>query len=376
MTEYNSAGSVFAPSDITVSDYLDYWLDTYCKMNLEYTTQINYVRMVNNNLKPIFGFYKLKALTPSIIQDWLNDSKRTGFSRGQLANIFNMFTAALRYAVTTCKYIPYNPCVDAKIPKYEGGNENKQRYIIPVEDFKKICERFKDTRYYISIMIGWYTGLRISEAFALTWDDIDLENDTINVNKQVVKRNYGLDVRKGIGEKVKEKNASWYFTSPKTKSSYRTIKFGKKLHDALVAEKIEQTENELKYGEYYITHVIKPEKDEKGNDIERIIPVEKSVHSNLKRVKLINVDEDGGYTSTNSFKYCSKIINYDLQIAFNYHSLRHSHATYLIENGAKPKDVQERLGHGSIQTTLNTYTHSTETMQSETVDIFEKFVTV
>lgn len=47
-------------------------------------------------------------------------------------------------------------------------------------------------------MIGFYTGLRISEAFALTWDDIDFEKRTLSVNKQVVKRNFGADVRKVV----------------------------------------------------------------------------------------------------------------------------------------------------------------------------------
>ena len=46
---------------------------------------------------------------------------------------------------------------------------------------------------------------------------------------------------------------------------------------------------------------------------------------------------------------------------------------YLIENGAKMKDVQARLGHSRLSTTMDTYTHSTNTMSTETVDIFENF---
>ena len=53
-------------------------------------------------------------------------------------------------------------------------------------------------------MIGFYTGLRISEAFALTWDDIDFEKRTLSVNKQVVKRNFGADVRKVVEKKGKK----------------------------------------------------------------------------------------------------------------------------------------------------------------------------
>ena len=66
------------------------------------------------------------------------------------------------------------------------------------------------------------------------------------------------------------------------------------------------------------------------------------------------------------------VIHYELRLAFNYHSLRHTHATYLIESGANIKDVQERLGHTNIETTMNTYVHNTEQLQNQTVAIFEK----
>ena len=63
-----------------------------------------------------------------------------------------------------------------------------------------------------------------------------------------------------------------------------------------------------------------------------------------------------------------------MKIAFDYHSLRHTHATILIESGADVKDVQTRLGHANIQTTLQTYVHDTETMANRSVDIFEQAV--
>jgi len=73
-----------------------------------------------------------------------------------------------------------------------------------------------------------------------------------------------------------------------------------------------------------------------------------------------------------SFKYASRVIHYSLCLLFNFNSLRHTHATTLIENGANIKDVQTRLRHANIETTLGTYTHSTEKMAERSVDIFEK----
>lgn len=135
-----------------------------------------------------------------------------------------------------------------------------------------------------------------------------------------------------------------------------------------------QLKNELKYGENYTIHVLKNELDEKGNDIQRIVPVQKCLPSTLPRIPLVCITENGEYTSTDSFKYCSRVIHMDLKLAFDYHSLRHTHATILIESGADIKDVQTRLGHSNIQITLQTYVHDTEIMSARSVDIFETAV--
>ena len=132
-----------------------------------------------------------------------------------------------------------------------------------------------------------------------------------------------------------------------------------------------QIEQQLIYGEYYTQIYKKEEKDEKGNTIFRLVEVEKSVPVALPKANLIMRKENGQYSSTDSFKYAARVIHYDLGIKFNFHSLRHTHATKLIESGVSPKAVQARLGHEHIQTTLQTYTHNTEAMEQSAVDTFE-----
>lgn len=371
MNEYNNAGTVFEASDITVSDYLDQWYDLHCKLNLKYNTQVGYLQIIENHLKPKFGLYKLKAINSTILQEYANSLKLNGYSKSHIVGILTVFQSALDYAIEPLHYISQNPMKSVKFPKVE--RKPRERIILTLDEWQLIIDRFRDTRYYIPLMIGFYTGLRISEAFALTWDDIDFEKRTLSVNKQIVKRNFGADVRKVVEKKgKKELRSSWYFTTPKTPASVRTVPFGETLYQALKHEKAEQLKNELKYGEYYTIHVMKKEVDEKGNDMIRVVPIQKCIDSQLQRVRLICVAENGQYTSTDSFKFCSRVIHRELQLAFDYHSLRHTHATMLIEAGANVKNVQVRLGHTNIQTTLQTYVHDTEKMAEQSVDLFEK----
>ncbi len=371
MNEYNNAGTVFEASNITVSDYLDQWYDLHCKLNLKYNTQVGYLQIIENHLKPKFGLYKLKAINSTILQEYANSLKLNGYSKSHIVGILTVFQSALDYAIEPLHYISQNPMKSVKFPKVE--RKPRERIILTLDEWQLIIDRFRDTRYYIPLMIGFYTGLRISEAFALTWDDIDFEKRTLSVNKQIVKRNFGADVRKVVEKKgKKELRSSWYFTTPKTPASVRTVPFGETLYQALKHEKAEQLKNELKYGEYYTIHVMKKEVDEKGNDMIRVVPIQKCIDSQLQRVRLICVAENGQYTSTDSFKFCSRVIHRELQLAFDYHSLRHTHATMLIEAGANVKNVQVRLGHTNIQTTLQTYVHDTEKMAEQSVDLFEK----
>lgn len=373
MNEYNHAGQIFEPTEVTVSDYLDQWFDLSCKMNLKYNTQVGYLRIIENHLKPKFGHYKLKAINAASLQEYANQLKMNGFSKSHMVGILTVFQSALDYAVEPLHYIAFNPMKQVKFPKIE--RKPRERIILTLDEWNRIIKRFpNESRFYIPLMIGFYTGLRISESFGLTWDDIDLDKKTLTVSKQIVKRNFGADVRKVVEKKgKKELKSSWYFTTPKY-NSFRTIKIGDTLCEALRIEKTKQIANELKYGEFYTVHVLKKEIDEKGNDMSRIVPVQKCLESQLPRVKMVCIAENGEYTSTDSFKYASRVIHKELLLAFDYHSLRHTHATLLIESGANVKSVQTRLGHSNITTTLQTYVHDTEKMADQSVDIFEKIV--
>ena len=86
--------------------------------------------------------------------------------------------------------------------------------------------------------------------------------------------------------------------------------------------------------------------------------------------------ESGELVTCDSLKYLSRIVNYELGINFNFHSLRHTHATMLLEGGANIKDIQQRLGHSKLSTTMDTYSHVTTKMKNDTVSILEKIINV
>ena len=374
LAEYNNAGLKFEPSDMSYADYLDYWFDNYVKVSCKYNTQMAYNQIIEQHLKPALGMYKLRSLTPVLIQEYVNKKFVTGLKKTTLTNIMSVLSGSLRYAVVPARLLTSSPAEYVKYPKKKTNKKETNRIILSIDDFNKMLDRFeKGNPFRYALLIGFHTGLRIGEVYGLTWDDIDFDERTLDVNKQAYKRNYGVDVRRVMKQKGKrEEKSAWYFGDTKTLSSTRKIKIGDTLIKELREYKAIQAQNELFYGEYYTQIFMKKEKDEKGKDIYRLIEVEKSVPVGLPQANLIMRKENGQYSSSDSFKYAARVIHYDLGIAFNFHSLRHTHATTLIEGGVSPKAVQARLGHENIETTLQTYVHNTEAMEQTAVDVFEK----
>lgn len=325
LAEYEGASSPKAPRTLSVSDYLDFWVKEYVDTNLRLSTKKNYVNTLNKNVKPRIGGYKLSAVTPAVVQGLLNDLQAEGKSASYITLVRVVMRSAFEYAVRPLGYIKENPVSHAKTPK--GSVKARTRRVITSEEMETILNRFEGTGFRLPVLIAYYAGLRIGEVYGLTWDNIDLEAGTIRVEKQ-----------------LKQYKRKWYFSEPKSPSSIRTVMIGKTLAEALREEQKLQQQERSELGEYY---------QETRN--------------------LVNAKRGGGFYTPNSFTYASRIIRFELGIDdFDFHCLRHTHATMLIENGANIKDVSLRLGHTRIETTLQIYTHRTEEMSAQTVSIFER----
>lgn len=328
--ELEDKGSVLLESSITFSNYLDYWYKEYVLLNCKYSTQDYYGRIIKNHINPTIGHYKIKTLNPAILQKFLNQKHLEGYSKNSINNFYGVLSGSLKMAVYPYKYIKENPMLYVKAPKIQENKKSKEDLkVLSLDSFNKIIERFpQGTSFYIPLQIAFHTGMRGGEVTALQWNNIDLERGTIKVEHTLI----------GKGKGVFE------LGTPKTTSSYRNIKIGNTLINILKQHKLYQKEMKLKYGQWY-------------------------TDSNWVCTK-----ENGEQITTDSIKYLSRVVNYDLMIKFDFHSLRHTHATMLLESGANIKDIQKRLGHSKLSTTMDTYSHVTDKMENETVNILESII--
>ena len=101
--EYENAGRIFRPAEISVADYLDYWYENYVMRNLSYNTQQDYKGKIKNHIVPELGKYRLVSLESDIIQKWIDKKKDEGYAQSMLKNILTCLSGALNYAVQPCR---------------------------------------------------------------------------------------------------------------------------------------------------------------------------------------------------------------------------------------------------------------------------------
>lgn len=323
---YANGGLLSDYADVSYSDVLDLWFESMKKTWKPNTERI-YENIIRLKLKPSLGSYRVRSLSPIKIQEFLNGTY-VECSPNYARLIKVVLGASLKYAVVPLGIISSSPCEYIKLPSKPVKVNAKP---IQNEDFVRLLE-IKEP-YRTALLIGYYTGMRIGEVFALTWNDIDLNSKIIKCNKTL---SYTAKL--------------WRISTPKTQTSIRNIPIGDSLVKILESYRAEQLKNKVMYGQFYIKNRVKDEivNEDKGEELDFVL-----------------TERWGEFAKpSNMERYCRKY-------GVKFHSLRHNHATRLIESGVSPRVVQERLGHSSVTITLQTYTHPTEEMQREAVDKFE-----
>lgn len=358
---YENIGQAIEPSNMSYSDFLDEWIEQDCKLTCKSSTLQGYEKKIRLYIKPVLGEYRLKAITKNNLQDFITKMYNDGFSRNTISSVKGLLTKSFDFAVDR-HYITSTPATRLIIPtKMQPQNKtrSKKHVYVPKEMMNKIFERFPEgTSAYIPLMIGYHTGLRLGEIFALVWEDIDFDNKTLSVNRQV---QWEVGEKRTEEEKKRtngtsESNGYWYFSSPKY-NSYRTIDIDDVLTEALQKEYNKQQKAKTYYEEYYNNYYSENKMVyAKTNEELPMNEISQNKSSNI--VNFICRREDGSYISPRTMQHVSQIIHKQLNLPeYDTHSLRHTHGTMLLENGADFVYIQRRLGHKDLKTTMEIYTN-------------------
>ena len=197
--------------------------------------------------------------------------------------------------------------------------------------------------------------MRTGEVFALTWDDIDLENRIIKINKTV----YAKD---------KEENGRWYLGTAKTIGSHREVYICDTLYSFLLKYKVLQNNYKKEFDKNYKYYTLEEVKNKYGKLVEYKIIKD---NSKRNRVEMVFTRKDGTYSGTDIIRYPFRIIYHELGFQCRFYDLRGSFATISLRGGCEIKDIAEVLGHKRIETTEKYYISSTSEDKKEVEEIFE-----
>lgn len=200
--------------------------------------------------------------------------------------------------------------------------------------------------------------MRTGEVFALTWEDIDLENRVIKISKTA----YAKD---------KEEKGRWYLGTTKTVGSQRELYICDSLYNILLNYKNAQDNYKKQCGKNYKKYILEEVKNKYGKLVEY-----KIVENNSRRNKadMVFTRKDGTYSGTDIIKYPFKIIHHELGIKCRFYDLRGSFATISLRNGCEIKDIAEVLGHKRVETTERYYITSGSNDKRKVIQSFDNSI--
>lgn len=301
------------------------WFDTY-KPTVKPQTYKATSSLFNKHIIPHLGAIKISKISTPLCQDFVNRTASSGYK--EYKNIIALVRRVLQYAVSL-QLLPFNPMLNTIVPKVRRDThaQQKTKYLTQeeVRQFLDYLDNLPSTyvNQYDTILYKLLlaTGLRIGEALALTWSDIDLEGGTVTVNKTL------------IGD-------SGTIGTPKSPSAYRTISIDKKTVLMLRLYKNRQAQYFKEIG--FTSQVVFAT----------------------------------GRTEYGFRHNAQKRLNRHLQGAgiprFTFHAFRHTHASLLLNAGIGYKELQHRLGHSKISMTLDIYSHLSKDKEKEAVTYYEK----
>lgn len=303
--------------DTLASEYLK-----YLKLNLSYGTYMKNVNFINNIILPNIDKKIICNYNEKDCLNFRNYVQSLDYSTRYKNNILTAFKAMFNFAK---KYygLQNNPTLvidkikqsfDEKMEDYE-----RQGNVWTYDDFNQFISYVNDYKYKVLFSILFYTGMRLGECLALTWND--LMDNKISITKNITR---------------KTENKIYELKSPKTKNSIRTITIDDNLKKILYDFKDSEMMTSGFKEDWFIFWRLRPLPQ---TTIDRV-KEEAIKKSGVKRIRI--------------------------------HDLRHSFATNLINNGVNIVAVSKALGHSTITQTLNTYTHLLQKSDDEMIKVLNE----
>lgn len=362
-TEYLNTGLVFKEKEISFSDYLDYWYENYCEVNLKYNTRRTYKTIMEKYLKPEIGKYRLSSLTSVKLNSFIAElCNKYNFKKAYYNNILKVLKNCFRIATDVYGFIRYNPALTLKLPKIEDSNDF-QKHLYNKNEINMILERFKDDDAFTCAFItSCFTGMRTGEVCSLTWEDIDFKNRVINVKHTVY-------------DKPDDGKGRWYIGTTKTKQGTRQINMSITLYNALINYKKKQQYLKKVFGSEYYTYHFEDVLNKYGKVMEQRIVQNKGNILQIEKADMVFTRPNGKFVGRNILNYPFKIIHKELGIKnCRFYDLRGSYATINLRNGTEIRDVADILGHKYIETTENFYISSTDENKKNVSNVFDSLM--
>lgn len=321
---------------VVIETYLDIynlWVVQYEK-TVEESTFIKTTRIFKNHILPTLGKYKIDKLNVDLCQravdQWASKLKNFKMVKAYATKVID-------FAIKR-DYLQKNPFFLVDLP-----NKRNQQQADPhstfdnfytkeeLVEFLSCLEKEANYKSFAFFRLLSYTGMRKGEALALTWNDIDFGKQEISITKAI----------------ARGKDNALYVKSTKTGTA-RTIKTDEDTLKILNQWKKQQQKDYLVLG----FNTLKKEQLVFSNNRNEYLQPTKT------RQWILQVQE----------KYVLKKVTT--------HGLRHTHCSLLFEAGASIKEVQDRLGHSDVKTTMDIYAHVTEKAKAEAIQKFKDYVDI
>lgn len=308
-----------------------------------YNTILKQDSLWKNHIKERFGDRFIDEISVAEVEDYLSELYYIdGLSFRYVESFLKMFYLIFGQAysrnyldVDTYNKLCLNKGTKISMPKMKTEDDT-DIVAFSHEELLLLDEYFKGTNAETAYLLGRYCGLRINETFGLKWDNVDIENGTITIDRQ-------MQYQEGLIKLV----------APKTKNANRTIYMNKTLKEYFIKLAERRRNDEIQFA------ALREQNQRFIEDVDG---------QKISSTELVNCLPNGKIQTNNSFKYPTREIKSRLNIQFKYHYLRHTFGTLMAELNTPAHLLCNQMGHGNIHVTQRYYLAVSETG----IDILKK----